>query len=73
MEHVPAETGWTAPLTIVQIPVLLETKVTARPEDALALKDSSASVIDMFAGCVKVMLWVLREIVNVRVTESAAV
>ena len=39
IEHVPAETGLAAPLTIVQMPVSLEIKVTARPEDALAVKD----------------------------------
>ena len=39
IEHVPIETGLALPLTIVQTEVVEETKVTARPEDALAVNN----------------------------------
>jgi hypothetical protein len=39
IEHVPGPTGLALPSKMVQVAVVFDVKLTARPEDALALKD----------------------------------
>ena len=72
MEQVPTETSVTVVPLTVQTGVVVEEKLTARPELAVAASVTGPLPKAMAAGCPNVMVWVAGVILKLCVTGGAA-
>ncbi len=70
--QVPVVTRWTVEPLTVQTPVVVELKLTARPELAVALTLKSAAPSCLSARAPKVIVWLALVTLKLRETEGAA-
>jgi hypothetical protein len=72
MVHVPTVTIVTLVPETVQMAVVVEAKLTGRPDDAVALTVNAVGLYARLASVANVMVWLAFDIVKLRLTGVAA-